>query len=339
MEEKEQRPVISVLLLAYNHERYICHALDSILNQKTEYPFEIIIGNDCSSDNTEKIIIKYFYKYPQKIRVIRSKHNVGGTAMYLKLLEAARGDYIATLEGDDYWNSEEKLQKQTGFLESHPEYEAVSHRISVVDEDEIPIAPRNDYSKNTFWNYRDRIYTIRDFQDGCYAGHASGILFRNFMKDDEYKRKAFAAYRSHRIIGDRTTSFLIAMRGTTYRMDDVMSCYRFVESMDASNYQATTRQRNIRDEEYRYICRLEDLGKQYTGKKFSMYPVLKDKLIGASIYALDHPSSKNLQVLFRMIKMRKQKVKYIRIVILSIIKKLFYRKILKEDRPVTIGKK
>ena len=148
-------------------------------------------------------------------------------------------------------------------------------------------------------------------------------------------KKAEEAYLSHWLIGDRTTNLLLAMRGNIYRLDEALSCYRFIEG-DAGNYQAKTRQKNIRDEEYRYICRLEDFGKRYIGADFSLYPVLKDKLICASIYALNHPEFGNVAVALRMALMRRPVHKYLGIALGSVLQKLYYRKVLHEDRPVSI---
>jgi glycosyltransferase involved in cell wall biosynthesis len=115
-------PVVSVCCITYNHEKYIEEAIDSFLMQETNFPFEIVVGEDCSTDNTRKIVEKYKENYPNIIKLIVSENNVGMQANGQRTMEACKGEYIAACEGDDYWMDAEKLQIQKDFLESNPEY-------------------------------------------------------------------------------------------------------------------------------------------------------------------------------------------------------------------------
>ena len=115
-------PVLSVCCITYNHEKYINEAIDSFLMQETDFPFEIVIGEDCSTDNTRKIVEKYKEMYPNIIKLIVSENNVGMQANGQRTMDACKGEYIAACEGDDYWMDAEKLQIQKDFLESNPEY-------------------------------------------------------------------------------------------------------------------------------------------------------------------------------------------------------------------------
>jgi glycosyltransferase involved in cell wall biosynthesis len=90
--------------------------------QKTTFPYEIIIADDCSTDGTSAICAEYAAKYPNKIRHLRGEYNVGGVEKERRAIEAAQGEYIALCEGDDYWIDPKKLQKQVDFLETHPDY-------------------------------------------------------------------------------------------------------------------------------------------------------------------------------------------------------------------------
>ncbi len=116
------KPVVSVYTITYNHEKYIAESIDSFLIQETDFPFEIVIGEDCSTDGTRKIIEEYVEKYPNIIKLITSENNVGMQANGQRTMEACKGQYIATCEGDDYWTDKNKLQIQKDFLESNPEY-------------------------------------------------------------------------------------------------------------------------------------------------------------------------------------------------------------------------
>jgi len=114
--------ILSVHMITYNHENYIAQAIDSILMQKTTFPFEIVIGEDCSTDKTREIVFEYAKKYSDIIKVITSYKNVGAINNFIRTLKACKGKYIAFCEGDDYWIDPYKLQKQVDFLEANPEY-------------------------------------------------------------------------------------------------------------------------------------------------------------------------------------------------------------------------
>lgn len=115
-------PVVSICCITYNHEKYIEETIDSFLMQETDFPFEVVIGEDCSTDNTRKIVEKYKEMYPNIIKLIVSENNVGMQANGQRTMETCKGQYIAACEGDDYWMDAEKLQIQKDFLESNPEY-------------------------------------------------------------------------------------------------------------------------------------------------------------------------------------------------------------------------
>ncbi len=113
--------IVSVCVITYNHESYIGECLESILNQKTQYPFEIIIGEDQSTDNTRRIIEK-LAATTGKIKLLPTQRNLGMMPNFIKTLGHCTGQYIALCEGDDYWADSYKIQKQVDFLESHPGY-------------------------------------------------------------------------------------------------------------------------------------------------------------------------------------------------------------------------
>lgn len=114
--------LLTVCLITYNHAIYIDKALQSILQQETNFYFNIVIADDCSADGTTDIIRKYVAKYPEKITAILQKPNVGAGKNYDQLLTAANGQYIAYLEADDYWTDNTKLQQQIDILQANPSY-------------------------------------------------------------------------------------------------------------------------------------------------------------------------------------------------------------------------
>lgn len=115
-------PLVSVCMITYNHEPYIAQAIESVLMQQTDFPVELVIGEDCSTDNTRAIVCDYRERYPRRIHLLLPEYNLGMFPNFVATLQACDGRYIALLEGDDYWTDPFKLQKQVDFLEVHPEY-------------------------------------------------------------------------------------------------------------------------------------------------------------------------------------------------------------------------
>jgi glycosyltransferase involved in cell wall biosynthesis len=114
-------PLVSVNMITYNHAPYIAQAIEGVMMQATNFPFELVIGEDCSTDNTLEIASRYRKKFPERIRLISSDKNVGARANNRRNLEACRGKYIAYCDGDDYWHRKDKLQLQVDYIEQHPE--------------------------------------------------------------------------------------------------------------------------------------------------------------------------------------------------------------------------
>lgn len=130
---KEQTIKLSVTVITYNQENFIEETLDSILSQKINVPFEIVIGDDASTDTTQDIIKRYVKKYPSIIKPIYRTKNLGHTGNYIETTREAKGEYIAHLDGDDLM-LEGKLQKQVDFLDRHPECVMVHHLVNFIDK-------------------------------------------------------------------------------------------------------------------------------------------------------------------------------------------------------------
>lgn len=113
------KPLVSVIVTTYNHEPYLAEALDAILAQECDFGVEIILGEDCSSDNTLAICRDYAERYPDMIHLIASSENVGWRANYRRCVEAARGELIAFCDGDDYWCDENRLAEQVALMEQN----------------------------------------------------------------------------------------------------------------------------------------------------------------------------------------------------------------------------
>ena len=120
---------VSVCMLTYNHEKFIAQAIDSVLMQKVKFDYELVIGDDCSTDRTRDILIQYKKQNPDCINLYLWEKNLGAIHNFLQILSVCKGEYIAILEGDDYWTSSEKLQKQVDFMDTHSECSICFHKV------------------------------------------------------------------------------------------------------------------------------------------------------------------------------------------------------------------
>lgn len=139
-------PVVSVMCMTYNHERYVEKTIRGFLSQNTAYPFEIIIHDDASTDRTQEIIRRWHAAYPTIIRPILQETNIlsKGGSPYNLMLSAARGRYIATCEGDDWWHDPDKLETQVGFLEENPDFVCTAHDYFHYIESTLTVKPWYD---------------------------------------------------------------------------------------------------------------------------------------------------------------------------------------------------
>lgn len=126
--------VLSIWMITYNQEKFIRKAIESILMQKTNFDFELVIGEDCSTDATREICLEYKNKFPDKIKLLLPEKNLGMIHNFISTLEACNGKYIALCEGDDYWTDIHKLQTQVEFLETNPEYVLSFHNVFNLNE-------------------------------------------------------------------------------------------------------------------------------------------------------------------------------------------------------------
>ncbi|WP_375419055.1 glycosyltransferase family 2 protein [uncultured Hymenobacter sp.] len=158
-----QLPKLSVVVLAYRHEPFLRQALDSVLMQETDFAYEVIVGEDCSPDDTRRIVQEYERRHPTIVRPIYQSRNVGLGPNFRACLAACRGEYIALLEGDDYWTDPHKLRKQVAWLDEHPDFSICFHPVADLHGDNPgPLAPARVFTKDeyTFEDFLTPIYTI-----------------------------------------------------------------------------------------------------------------------------------------------------------------------------------
>lgn len=130
-------PAVSVLIITYNHERHVRQALESVLSQKTKFEFEIVVGEDCSRDATRSVLNDVQQTCGGRLRLLYRRQNVGMYRNFVDTYNQCRGQYIALLEGDDFWRGEGKLQAQFEYMEAHPECSFSFHPVVWFYEDGI----------------------------------------------------------------------------------------------------------------------------------------------------------------------------------------------------------
>lgn len=123
---------MSVCLITYNHAEYVAQAVESVLSQETRFPYEIVVGEDRSTDGTRRIVEEFAARHPDRIRLILAEQNRGLLRNFLDTFLSCRGEYVALLDGDDYWTSPRKLQKQADFLDAHPDCSICFHDTEVL---------------------------------------------------------------------------------------------------------------------------------------------------------------------------------------------------------------
>ncbi len=131
-------PKVTVISLSYNHAQFIGQCVESVLTQKTDFDFNFIVSDDCSSDNTPSTLQLLAAKYPGRIQLILRDKNVGGARNFLDTYAMATGEFIAIVEGDDYWTDKRKLQKQVDALEANRDCSLCFHLTTYVDESGKP---------------------------------------------------------------------------------------------------------------------------------------------------------------------------------------------------------
>ncbi len=225
---------LSVSIITYNHEKFIRKAIDSVLNQKVDCKFEIIIGDDCSSDGTPAILQEYQEKHPEIVQLIlhpRRYKEIPGRTNNLTNLYACRGKYIAMLDGDDYWISTDKLQRQIDFLENNPDFNLCFHNaINFSEEDNFKSYLQSE--KYKILESRS-VYDQQFIASGSSVMPASSIVFRNNLDSElpEWFREIFSA--------DYALTLIVTSNGLAKYFKDIFSAYRINEHNFSSKYKDT----------------------------------------------------------------------------------------------------
>jgi glycosyltransferase involved in cell wall biosynthesis len=198
---------VSVILLTYNHERFIAQAIESVLKQTTDASVEILISEDCSTDRTREIVVEHHQRHPDVIRLFLSESNLNDNTVYLRAYEAARGEFITYLDGDDYWLPE-KLERQLRQFRERPELVMAYHdAIALKDGDvEVPF----------------ELTTYRGMQHLLlyHPAHSGAVMFR---RDALPRLPDWFAWQDYI---DWPLAVLLAEQGPVGYLDEPLSVYR-----------------------------------------------------------------------------------------------------------------
>lgn len=216
---------VSVCITTFNLAPFIAQAIDSVIDQRVNFPYEIIISDDCSKDDTQKILENYREKYPHLIKILFNEVNVGATKNTVKILSEARGKYVALLDGDDYWTNPEKLQIQYDFLESNPDFAICFHGSDVYTAGELKphFLPVPQFRKS-----RSKMMDLLIYDSFM---PTSSIMFRNHLIE-----RFPPEYYATRGINDWPLNVLLSQRGDIGYIDISMSVYRQASSIHAFTF-------------------------------------------------------------------------------------------------------
>ena len=203
-----------MLVVTYNHARFVRQALDSALAQRLPQPFEILISEDCSTDGTRAIVQEYAESHPHLIRLLLSERNLRSNEVVARGFRAARGRYVALLDGDDYWTSDDKLRAQVAFLDERPDLTICFHNVEVVDE--------HSQSTGRLWNAaaQPAVSGLHDLLRGNFIA-TSSVVYRHAAVAE-----IPAWYDSFFPVTDWPLHVLYAREGRIGYLDRTLGAYR-----------------------------------------------------------------------------------------------------------------
>lgn len=204
-----ENPLLSIILLTFDHQDFIAKCLDSVLAQKTDFDFEILIGEDHSNDKTFEICKKYAENYPEKITLLTRDHNLGLPENLIQTIQMSKGSYLAFQEGDDYWTNPLKLQQQINILKGSDQLVASTHNVKILD-----ISGEKLLIKQPF-----EMYSLKDTVNGRIFHTNSWVVKKEVLPD-------FKQYRDFLICWDVLMELKILEKGKVFCFNDTYSVWR-----------------------------------------------------------------------------------------------------------------
>lgn len=227
-----KRPVVSILLVTYNQEAYIGKALDSLLMQESPYPYEILVGEDCSTDRTRSICVEYAQKYPERIRLFLNEKNKGLIRNYFDLLNLAQGKYLADCGGDDYWLTTDKLKRQVELLEAHPEVPLVFGNWQIFYQKNYKLEKNKaEISADWFDPNRFGLEVVKDYlnkKDFPRVVLSTACFRKEVLK--EFLRDHSELFWGEKVVcEDLPITLCLLLKGPFYQMKEEIMVYRMLE--------------------------------------------------------------------------------------------------------------
>ncbi len=253
MEEKVIK--VSVVVATYNQEKYIGHTLESIVSQKVNFKYEVLVGDDCSKDGTAKIVKEYGEKYPDIIVPIIREKNLGMGGNVVDLTMRTKGEYIAFIEGDDYWIDDNKLQKQVDFLDSHPDYVACFGQCMIVDENEVR---QPELEKWSGFKKNGGDYTIKEFEDYILPGQTATSMYRKIAYAKLQQKVMESKKIDPRKLIDRSQVLCMLSIGKMYNSGELVSAYRYVMNQNSGSWSSQNDYYSV-DNLLKYLAGLKDM--------------------------------------------------------------------------------
>jgi glycosyltransferase involved in cell wall biosynthesis len=207
-----EQPKVSVVVLTYNHAPFIEETMSSVLSQKTTFPYEVIVTEDCSTDGTREKVEEIAAR-DHRVRLLLSPENMNDPEVELRAFRAARGDYIAFVEGDDYWTSAEKLEHQVAFLDANTDCASSFHNARILQPDgEFAARPYCAPGQKARLTAGDIV--VANVIPTCTVMFRRGVVA---TIPDWYRDMP---------VGDSTLHVVCALQGQIGYIDDVMAVYR-----------------------------------------------------------------------------------------------------------------
>jgi glycosyltransferase involved in cell wall biosynthesis len=219
--------LLTVLLITYNHEKWIAKAIESVLEQETNFSFIIKIFDDFSTDNSANIAKQYESKYPNKIQLILENKNIGVGKNFKKAFQNTDTKYFCFLESDDYWCDKTKLQSQVDILEKNPEFSMCGHNTKIYNfktQKESYICNDGIFSNGFNSNNQDCIFS---FEEAPYI-HTSSRMYRNKLVDFSVEPDWLCVDINH--------YYKFLSKGSIYYINKVMSIYNVTGVGDYSKF-------------------------------------------------------------------------------------------------------
>lgn len=292
---------ISVMMVTYNHGKYIEQAIQSVLAQKVDFKYELLIGEDCSTDKTREIAEKYQAMYPDIINVIAHNKNVGALKNEADLRQRCRGEYIAVLEGDDYWIYEDKLKRQATFLDAHPQYIGIAHNVKVIGEsgEKVP------FELEGFHHEKAHVYTKKNALDFEMVGHLSGWMYRNIWRT--LSQRELYLIRKCNVNSDLKLSIVLGLKGDIYYLEDEWSVYR--RRFTGDGWSAQFYKKNLIPFKYNESVEIKNLLWECYGEKTDIEQRLLEYIYMGFTNWKRNPSIENGKILLELIRKREIKKK------------------------------